>query len=207
MSLHKIIDITEADFGCEEHIDGPHAVLIFEDGTKYEVSEKWISENGIEEGVSVWIDEDKSIIKAIKADTYNLERFIKEHQSTFSTAYAELSNGRKQSHWMWWIFPQVAGLGMTSTSQYYSIKSIDEAKAFLDHPYLGKNIREISEVLLSLDTNDAGRVMGYPDDLKLRSSMTLFVEAAPDEMVFQKVLDKFYDGKKDERTVSILKEI
>ena len=108
---------------------------------------------------------------------------------------------------MWWIFPQVVGLGMTSTSQYYSIKSIDEVKAFLDHPYLGKNIREISEVLLSLDTNDAGRVMGYLDDLKLRSSMTLFVEAAPDEIVFQKVRDKFYGGKKDERTVSILKEI
>ena len=87
------------------------------------------------------------------------------------------------------------------------IKSLAEAKAFLDHPYLGKNIREISNVLLGLNTNDASAVMGYPDDLKLKSSMTLFAEAAPDEMVFQKVLNKFYDGKKDERTISILNEM
>lgn len=140
-------------------------------------------------------------------DDFNLERFVREQQQTYSVAYAELSQGRKRTHWMWWIFPQIVGLGMTSTSYYYSIKSLDEAKAFLAHPYLGKNIREISNVLLGLNTNDADTVMGYPDDLKLRSSMTLFVEAAPDEIVFQKVLDKFYDGKKDERTVSILKEI
>lgn len=140
-------------------------------------------------------------------DEYNLDRFIKEQQQTYSAAYAELSQGRKQSHWMWWIFPQIVGLGMTSTSHFYSIKSLAEAKAFLDHPYLGKNIREISNVLLGLNTNDASAVMGYPDDLKLRSSMTLFAETAPDEMVFQKVLNKFYDGKKDERTISILNEI
>ncbi len=140
-------------------------------------------------------------------DEYNLDRFIKEQQQTYSTAYVELSQGRKQSHWMWWIFPQIVGLGMTVTSHKYSIKSLDEAKAFLGHPYLGKNIREISNVLLGLDTNDASRVMGYPDDLKLRSSMTLFAEAAPDEKVFQKVLDKFYDGKKDERTLTILREL
>ena len=140
-------------------------------------------------------------------DKYDLQRFIKEQQRTYSTAYVELSQGRKRSHWMWWIFPQVVGLGMTATSHKYSIKSMDEAKAFLGHPYLGKNIREISNVLLGLDANDASRVMGYPDDLKLRSSMTLFAEAAPDEKVFQKVLDKFYDGKKDERTLTILKEL
>lgn len=140
-------------------------------------------------------------------DKYDLQRFIKEQQRTYSTAYVELSQGRKQSHWMWWIFPQIVGLGMTATSHKYSIKSMDEAKAFLSHPYLGKNIREISNVLLGLDTNDASRVMGYPDDLKLRSSMTLFAEAAPDEKFFQKVLDKFYGGKKDERTLTILKEL
>ena len=140
-------------------------------------------------------------------EEYNLYRFIKEQQQTYSMAYAELSQGRKRSHWMWWIFPQIVGLGMTSTSYVYSIKSLDEAKAFLDDPYLGKNIREISDVLLGLDTNDASKVMGYPDDLKLRSSMTLFAEAAPDEDIFQKVLDKFYDGKKDERTLDILKSL
>ena len=96
---------------------------------------------------------------------------------------------------------------MTSTSQYYAIKSLDEAIAFLAHPYLGKNIREIANVLLGLETDDATMVMGYPDDLKLRSCMTLFAEAAPDEEVFQKVLDKFFDGKKDERTLEILKSL
>lgn len=139
-------------------------------------------------------------------DKYNLARFIEEHELTYSRAYEELSNGRKQTHWMWWIFPQIAGLGMTYTSQYFSIQSLDEARAFLEHPYLGKNLRDISRVLLTLDTDDAGYVMGYPDNLKLCSSMTLFSEADPTEKVFQKVLDKYYNGKKDERTLRILKE-
>lgn len=138
---------------------------------------------------------------------FNLDRFIKKQQQTYSVAYAELSQGRKRTHWMWWIFPQIAGLGMTSTSHFYSIKSLDEAKAFLNHPYLGKNIRELSNVLLMLDIDDASVVMGYPDDLKLCSSMTLFAEAAPEEDLFQKVLNKFYDGKKDERTLDILNSL
>ena len=96
---------------------------------------------------------------------------------------------------------------MTATSQMYAIKSLDEAVAFLAHPYLGKNIREIAKVLLSLESNDATAIMGYPDDLKLRSCMTLFAEADPNEEVFQKVLDKFFDGKKDERTLEILKSL
>ena len=137
-------------------------------------------------------------------DKFNLQRFIKEQQRDYTTAYVEISQGRKRSHWMWWIFPQIEGLGMTATSHKYSIKSMEEAIAFLAHPYLGKNIREISAELLKLDTNDASYVMGYPDDLKLRSSMTLFAEATPEETVFQKVLDKFYDGKKDDRTIAIL---
>ena len=140
-------------------------------------------------------------------DNYNLDRFIKEQQRDFSTAYAELSQGRKRSHWSWWIIPQIVGLGMTATSHKYAIKSMDEAVAFLAHPYLGKNIREIAKVLLELESNDAALVMGYPDDLKLRSCMTLFAEAAPNEEVFQKVLDKFFDGKKDERTLEILKTL
>ena len=140
-------------------------------------------------------------------DKYNLDRFIKEQQRDYATAYAELSQGRKRSHWSWWIIPQIVGLGMTTTSYTYSIKSLDEAVAFLDHPYLGKNIREIANVLLGLETDDATMVMGYPDDLKLRSCMTLFAEAAPNEEIFQKVLDKFLDGKKDERTLEILKAL
>lgn len=140
-------------------------------------------------------------------DRFNLQRFVKEQQNDYTTAYFELSQGRKRSHWMWWIFPQIIGLGMTATSQLYAIKSLDEAKAFLEHPYLGKNLREISEILLGLDSSDASAIFGYPDNLKLRSSMTLFSEAAPDEKVFQKVLDKFYDSAKDERTLDILKRL
>ena len=140
-------------------------------------------------------------------DKYNLERFIKEQQRDYLIAYAELSQGRKKSHWSWWIIPQIVGLGMTATSHKYAIKSLDEAIAFLAHPYLGKNIREISNVLLNLQSNDATAIMGYPDDLKLRSCMTLFSEADPNEKVFQKVLDKFFDGEKDDRTLEILKTL
>lgn len=138
---------------------------------------------------------------------YNLERFIIKQERDYPRAYAELSQGRKQSHWSWWIIPQIVGLGMTSTSQEYAIKSLDEAIAFLEHPYLGKNIREIAKVLLGLESDNATAVMGYPDDLKLRSCMTLFAEADPSEEVFQKVLDKFYGGEKDERTLEILKSL
>lgn len=140
-------------------------------------------------------------------DKYNLDRFIKEQQRDYQTAYSELSQGRKRSHWSWWIIPQIVGLGMTATSYDYAIKSLDEAVAFLAHPYLGKNIREIAKVLLSLESNDATAIMGFPDDLKLRSCMTLFAEADPNEKVFQKALDKFFDGKKDERTLEILKSL
>ncbi len=112
--------------------------------------------------------------------------------------------GRKKSHWSWFIIPQIAGLGRTYMSQKYAINSIEEARAFLEHPYLGTNIRKIAEVLLTLETSDATAVMGYPDDMKLRSSMTLFLEAAPEADVFQKVLDKYFDGIKDQKTLDIL---
>lgn len=142
----------------------------------------------------------------MEKDIYNLDRFIKEHQRTYSTALNEISQGMKRSHWMWWIFPQISGLGMTSVSQKFSIRSLEEAEAFLMHPYLGGNLREISNVLLTLETDDPYAVFGSPDDLKLCSSMTLFAEAAPEEKIFQNVLDKFYGGKKDERTLNLLKE-
>ena len=140
-------------------------------------------------------------------DTYNLKRFIDEQQKDYSTAYAEISQGRKRSHWMWYIFPQIAGLGMTSTSIFYSIKSLDEVKAYISHPYLGNNLKKICQVLLSLDENDPYKIFGSPDYLKLCSSMTLFAEAVPEDKVFQKVLDKYYGGKKDKRTLDILKRL
>lgn len=140
-------------------------------------------------------------------DIYNLQRFIKEQQRDYTTAYVEVSQGKKRSHWMWYIFPQIVGLGMTATSHKYSIKSIDEAKAYIAHPYLGKNLINISKVLLSLDENDPYKIFGSPDYLKLCSSMTLFAEAAPEEEVFQKVIEKYYGGKRDERTIAILEEL
>lgn len=141
-------------------------------------------------------------------DKYNLERFVRRQESSYDTAYRELSEGSKRSHWMWWIFPQIVGLGMTETSVEYSIKSMGEAKAYLAHPVLGKRFREISKLTLSIKNDNASIVFGYPDDLKLRSSMTLFYEAADtdeDRDIFKKVLDKFFGGKVDTRTLAILR--
>jgi uncharacterized protein (DUF1810 family) len=133
-----------------------------------------------------------------------LERFRKAQQKNYDSALREIQNGRKQSHWIWFIFPQIAGLGYSQTAQYYAIADLDEAKEFLNDDMLGKNLIEISEALLELESNDATEVMGWPDDLKLRSSMTLFALADPECEVFQKVLDKFYGGERDERTIELL---
>jgi uncharacterized protein (DUF1810 family) len=134
----------------------------------------------------------------------NLERFRKAQRDSYDTALHEIQNGRKRSHWMWYIFPQIAGLGYSPTAQYYAIRDLDEAVDFLNDKALGKNLIEISEALLLIESNDATAVMGYPDDMKLRSSMTLFELADPECKVFQKVLDKFYHGEHDERTLEIL---
>lgn len=134
---------------------------------------------------------------------HNLNRFISAQERSYDAALREIKSGRKRTHWMWYIFPQIAGLGFSSTAQFYAISSMQEAKDYYAHPVLGKRLVEISEALLALDTNDAGAVMGYPDDLKLRSSMTLFLAASGDA-VFQRVLDKFYSGKPDSKTLSIL---
>ena len=135
---------------------------------------------------------------------YDLERFVSAQKRDYLTDLAEIRHGRKRSHWMWYIFPQLRGLGMSSTSYFYGIENLAEAKAFLDDPFLGKNLIEISEALLSLDNSDARSIMGSPDDLKLRSSMTLFSLAAPEEPVFKKVLEKFYLGIQDPATLRIL---
>ena len=133
-----------------------------------------------------------------------LERFIKAQKAFYKEALEEIHHGQKQSHWMWFIFPQIIGLGRSETAQYYSIKNLQEAKDFLNDEVLGANLRGISEALLKVDSNDAEDVMGWPDDMKLKSSMTLFLEADPQCEVFQKVLDKFFDGEKDQKTIKIL---
>ena len=137
----------------------------------------------------------------------SLERFYAAQKDSYGQALKEIKNGRKRSHWMWYIFPQIAGLGMSSTAQYYAITDLQEAKKYMADNVLGGRLLEISGALLDLEKDDAHEVFGYPDDMKLRSSMTLFSAAAPEQEVFQKVLDKYFGGKQDERTLQLLKEI
>ena len=134
----------------------------------------------------------------------HLNRFIDAHLRVYPNALSEIKNGRKQSHWMWYIFPQVAGLGTTEISNYYSIQNLEEAKAYMEEPLLRSHLLEICEALLELESNDANRIFGFPDDMKLKSSMTLFLLACPESDVFQKVLDKFFSGMKDQKTVDLL---
>ena len=135
---------------------------------------------------------------------YDVSRFTDAQRHSYSTALAEIKRGRKMSHWMWYIFPQVSGLGFSSTAQYYSISGLEEAREYLSDAYLRDNLIEISHALLLLPGNDAEAVLGWPDCLKLRSCMTLFKYAAPDEPIFQQVLDKYYGGMDDSKTVDIL---
>lgn len=136
----------------------------------------------------------------------SLERFVKAQEGSYEIALNEIKHGRKRSHWMWYIFPQIKGLGYSSTAQYYAIQDKTEAENYLKHPILSKRLTEISEELLKLDSNNASEVFGYPDDMKLKSSMTLFSLVSEQE-IFEKVLDKFFDGKIDGKTVEILKEM
>jgi uncharacterized protein (DUF1810 family) len=134
----------------------------------------------------------------------NLERFIKAQERDFEIALSEVKRGRKQSHWMWYIFPQIQGLGFSETSKYYAIKDIDEAEAYLQHHILGERLIRICTELLALRSNDASSIFGNPDDLKLKSSMTLFASANNSNPVFMQVLEKFFDGKKDDKTLRLL---
>ena len=134
----------------------------------------------------------------------DLSRFLKAQDYDYDNALREIRSGRKRSHWMWYIFPQVQGLGFSSTAQYYAIRNLEEAKDYLAHPILGARLREISAALLELDGLSAHEIFGYPDDLKLRSCMTLFRLADLDDSLFQEVLDKYYDGEPDSRTVDIV---
>ena len=136
-------------------------------------------------------------------DNYNIERFYNEHKLNYDIALREMRREKKYSHWIWYIFPQLQALGRSEKAIFYGIRSADEARAYYNDEYLGKCFREICQVLLETVSDDPYEIMGYPDNLKLQSSMTLFYIATGDEL-FKMVLDKFYDGKQDEVTVSIL---
>lgn len=134
---------------------------------------------------------------------YRLERFIDAQEPVYPQVLAELRRGEKRSHWMWFIFPQYAGLGRSETAQYYAIQSLDEARAYLAHPLLGTRLRECVAILLELQERTAEEIFGYPDVLKLHSSLTLF-ELASDDDLFIRVLDKYYGGERDPATLRLL---
>ncbi|HJB35471.1 MAG TPA: DUF1810 domain-containing protein [Candidatus Blautia merdipullorum] len=136
----------------------------------------------------------------------DLQRFTEAQKLDFDLALEEIRSGCKRSHWMWYIFPQIRGLGFSSMSAYYGIQDLEEAEDYLKDPYLGGNLRSICQALLELDTDDPHQVLGSPDDLKLLSSMTLFEAAEGKGGIFTKVIEKYYGGRRDQRTLGILKK-
>lgn len=135
---------------------------------------------------------------------FDLERFVEAQQGVYDSALAELRAGHKRSHWMWFVFPQVEGLGSSAMAQKYAIRSSDEAAAYLAHPLLGSRLRECATAILGHDGVDIGAILPYPDNLKFHASMTLFADVAPDEAVFQACLDRFFDGRADPATLARL---
>ena len=135
---------------------------------------------------------------------YDLNRFLAAQERDYAQALAEIRAGRKWSHWIWYIFPQLRGLGYSYNAAFYGIADAEEARQYLAHPVLGARLREITGALLELDENDPVRVMGRPDDLKLCSCMTLFASIAEPDSVFDKVLVKYYGGKRDAATLRML---
>jgi uncharacterized protein (DUF1810 family) len=139
------------------------------------------------------------------SDPFDLERFVgAQDGGVYEQALRELRAGAKRGHWMWFVFPQVAGLGRSSTAQHYALAGLEEARAYLAHPVLGPRLVECAQALLELSGRDPVRVLGSVDAVKLRSSMTLFEVAAPDERVFAEVLERWFDGERDEATTTRL---
>jgi uncharacterized protein (DUF1810 family) len=136
--------------------------------------------------------------------SHDLDRFIAAQEGAYEGALAELRAGRKTGHWIWFVFPQVAGLGRSEMSRHYAIASLDEARAYLAHPVLGSRLRECAAALLATTGRSAEEVLGSIDAVKVRSSMTLFLRAAPDEPLFREVIDRFYGGRTDDATDAIL---
>jgi uncharacterized protein (DUF1810 family) len=136
--------------------------------------------------------------------TDDLERFVRAQQGVYEGVLDELRRGRKVGHWIWFVFPQIAGLGRSAISQEYAIASLEEARAYLAHPVLGARLRECAAIVLATEGRTAREILGEIDAMKLRSSMTLFHRAARDEFVFAAVLERFYDGRPDEATDALL---
>jgi uncharacterized protein (DUF1810 family) len=139
-------------------------------------------------------------------DKFNLNRFLEAQSSSYNIALFEIKNGRKSSHWMWYIFPQIYGLGNSTTSKMYAIKSEEEARYYLNHPILGKRLIEITEEILFIKNKTAIDILGSPDDLKLKSSMTLFHSIQAENKLFWSVLEKYFDGSQCNRTLSAINQ-
>ena len=137
----------------------------------------------------------------------NLSRFIEAQETTYEGAMLELARGRKESHWVWYIFPQIEGLGKSDTAKLYSIKTLEEGRAYLKHPILGPRLIEACEILLALKDASMDEVMGFPDDLKLLSSMTLFETFSKSNSVFTRIIEVYFDSERDEATLEIIKSI
>jgi uncharacterized protein (DUF1810 family) len=140
-----------------------------------------------------------------EADPFDLNRFVEAQESVYGQALTELRRVRKESHWMWFMFPQLDGLGSSSTAKFYAIKSLEEAKAYLDHQLLGPRLLECCNVLLKCKEKSASEIFGFPDDLKLRSSMTLFAQVSQSDSVFARLLGRYFGGQLDQRTLELLK--
>lgn len=139
-----------------------------------------------------------------KDDPHDLSRFIEAQEVNYDDALSELRAGRKQTHWMWYVFPQIAGLGNSAMSYRYAIRSQDEARAYLAHPVLGPRLTECAEAVLAIENRSARDIFGSPDDLKLRSCATLFAQVSPPGSVFERILDKYYSSERDPRTLGLI---
>ncbi|HEX5380245.1 MAG TPA: DUF1810 domain-containing protein [Phenylobacterium sp.] len=137
-------------------------------------------------------------------DPHDLARFVDAQDPVIAQVRAEMAAGEKQTHWMWFVFPQIAGLGSTPMAQRYAVASLDEARAYLDHPVLGARLRDLTALVIAVEGRTAHQIFGSPDDLKFRSSMTLFGQAAPAEPLFREALAKYYAGQPDPRTLELL---
>jgi len=142
-----------------------------------------------------------------RGDPFDLGRFTSAQEGIYDSVLSELREGNKRTHWMWFIFPQIDGLAHSSTSKYYAIKSIEEARQYLNHPVLGKRLLECAEIVLGVEGRSVSDIFGYPDDLKLKSSMTLFGYVANPGSVFVRILDKYFQGEQDVRTLDLLEKL
>jgi uncharacterized protein (DUF1810 family) len=151
------------------------------------------------------VDEWNGIIDIIEPmDSFHLDRFLQAQKGVYETALSEIKNGHKRTHWMWFIFPQIDGLAFSPTAKYFSIKNIDEARAYLDHPILGPRLLECVEAVINADGRSASEIFGHPDDLKLNSCTTLFACVSAQGSAFDRLLEKYFHGKRDGRTLQLL---